>query len=522
MSKTYLKIANPGVADPTAFTLLGASTSRSSDNSQTIGKFGSGNKHGVAVCLRNDAGPIVFCGTLGLTFGTSDVQVDTGLRTKTFARVNVKYRGKDRAGVSRSATEDLGFVLEYGATDWAGMDLALREFVSNAIDRAVEEGEVAYAHAWAKRHQIDSQAKANDPTVQANYRDAILKYRKTARDFQNVTIEVVAENQVRAKDGETRVFVPLTPEVAQFYANLGKWFLHFSEPASLTKTILPKGDRNLNGRKAAVIYRRGVRVREFESSDVPSLFDYNLDNLEMDESRKVDDWRVRHAAAQTVRDADQATLAKLILSFGDETKYWEHSFESYGLENTIWGETAETKAAREQRWQAAFNTVLGDTGLLATKDTAEIAVRKGYKPVKVADAYVKAAAKHGVTKTVDQVLSQDDRDGRAVKDADPAAQQAVDWAWDLVGLVDLGQGKVKPAVKVFTQIMQGGGQTLGFYRDNVVYLNSDITGQAGNQSQQLLVTALEEVVHHVTQATDNSRDFQDFCLNLAVKLGRAL
>jgi hypothetical protein len=33
--------------------------------------------------------------------------------------------------------------------------------------------------------------------------------------------------------------------------------------------------------------------------------------------------------------------------------------------------------------------------------------------------------------------------------------------------------------------------------------------------------ALEETVHHVTQATDNSRDFQDFLLDLAVKLGRS-
>ena len=33
--------------------------------------------------------------------------------------------------------------------------------------------------------------------------------------------------------------------------------------------------------------------------------------------------------------------------------------------------------------------------------------------------------------------------------------------------------------------------------------------------------ALEEVVHYVTNgATDNSRDFQDFLLNLVVKLSR--
>jgi len=33
--------------------------------------------------------------------------------------------------------------------------------------------------------------------------------------------------------------------------------------------------------------------------------------------------------------------------------------------------------------------------------------------------------------------------------------------------------------------------------------------------------ALEEVAHYVTGATDNSRDFQDFLLDLSVKLARS-
>ena len=37
------------------------------------------------------------------------------------------------------STEDLGFVMSYGEKDWNGIALALREFVSNAIDRAIRE-----------------------------------------------------------------------------------------------------------------------------------------------------------------------------------------------------------------------------------------------------------------------------------------------------------------------------------------------------------------------------------------------
>ena len=66
----YLKIENPGVPPAEAFTLLGASTKRGNDNAATIGKFGSGNKHGVAVLLRNKLPPTVFAGNLKMEFGT--------------------------------------------------------------------------------------------------------------------------------------------------------------------------------------------------------------------------------------------------------------------------------------------------------------------------------------------------------------------------------------------------------------------------------------------------------------------
>jgi hypothetical protein len=66
----------------------------------------------------------------------------------------------------------------------------------------------------------------------------------------------------------------------------------------------------------------------------------------------------------------------------------------------------------------------------------------------------------------------------------------------------------------------------GFYRNGEVYINSDLAGGssafAGTQAltDRLVKVALEEVVHHITQATDCSRDFQDYLLDLAVKLAR--
>lgn len=146
-------------------------------------------------------------------------------------------------------------------------------------------------------------------------------------------IEIVDDTQVRAKRDHTRVFVPMNADVLTFYNDLGKWFLHFSEPESLSKSILPKRNRNLCDRTAAVIYRRGVRVREFEASDTESLFDYNLNDLTIDEARKASDWDVKHHAGKALANADREILAMLFDRLvNTDRPVWEFSFDSYALQ----------------------------------------------------------------------------------------------------------------------------------------------------------------------------------------------
>src|ERR1700694_1311919 len=136
----FLKIENVGVCPAEAFTVFGVSLADTSNNNGGVGTFGSGSKHGVAVLLRHGLSPVVFAGTLRLEFSTRPQTVSDNQASKEFARVVVKYGGTDPVtGASRSSTEDLGFVLDYGKQDWTEVALALREFVSNAIDRSIRE-----------------------------------------------------------------------------------------------------------------------------------------------------------------------------------------------------------------------------------------------------------------------------------------------------------------------------------------------------------------------------------------------
>lgn len=482
----FLKIENPGAAPSEGFTVFGVSLADTSANVGVIGQFGSGNKHGVAVLLRNELSPVVFAGTLRLEFGTRPQIVSDTQATKEFARVVVKYGGSDPVtGASRSSTEDLGFVLNYGEKDWDEVALALREFVSNAIDRSIRE----------------------------------------IGDWSGVKIEVVSDSQVRARAGYTRVFVPLTAEVLQFYNDLGKWFLHFSEPQLLDKAILPKNNRNLGDRKAAVIYRRGVRVREFESSDTESLFDYNLDQLRIDESRRASDWDVKHGAGKALANADKYTLAVLFDRLLNSDKpAWEFSFDLFSLSPST-SDSGEVLAQRSKNWSEAFAQVAGEDAVLTGKGTKDQLERKGFVPVVAPENLVSAAGVYGV-QTPASVLSVDEMVGREITDATPDAQAAVDFVWSWLEETGLTNGKEKPPVKVFSSILDGGTMLNGFYRDGTVFLHEDLGGTASivagraALSAKLLHVALEETVHYVTGATDNSRDFQNFLLDLAVKLRR--
>ena len=139
------------------------------------------------------------------------------------------------------------------------------------------------------------------------------------------------------------------------------WLTGMTEPDALTKAILPKANRNLGDRKAAVIYRRGVRVREFESSDTESLFDYNLNDLTIDEARKASDWDVRHHCGRALAGADRQTLAILFAHLlNSEQPAWEWSFDVYSLQQ--W-DGAEQEERKRLNWQEAFAQVAGETAV---------------------------------------------------------------------------------------------------------------------------------------------------------------
>ncbi len=113
--------------------------------------------------------------------------------------------------------------------------------------------------------------------------------------------------------------------------------------------------------------------------------------------------------------------------------------------------------------------------------TADQLERKGYKPIKAPENLIRAAEQYGV-QTPGKILSADELSGRAVTDATPDAQAAVDLVWEWLERVGLTKDKAKPPVKCFSSILEGGVMLNGFYRDGTVFINSGLVRERSQGS----------------------------------------
>lgn len=469
--QTYLMIRNKGLAPVEGLTLFGVSTTRSAGDSRLIGEFGTGTKQAIALMLREGVKPTLYRGSLRLDFDSEPLKVDDGLGTNTYNRVTVQYGGSVE-GKAKKSKEKLGFTLETGVHDWTDLPMAFRELVSNAIDRTIRE----------------------------------------TGSFDKVEVALVSE--VAPKRDHTAWFIPADERVVRFYWELKKRFLHFAGTEELNSAILPKAGRNPTGNQTAVIYKKGVYVREWTESNVPSQYDYNFgDDLDLDESRTVDNYAVRQAVARKLAAASADVLAPILARFVKGEKVWEHSLEGYYLTAGVGSD--EVFQARKKEWQSAWATAVGPNSVAVSNNPAlkELVKAKGYDPVLVtSDGWMSAFRHYGVPNE-QSVLTADEREGKSVGDPHPDMVLAVDRVWDVLLKHDLTKGKEKPAVKGFTDLMTNGQVRRGYYRDNTVHLaNTLVPGQ----NVELLLTALEEIGHHVTGAKDGSRDLAEFFLRVAV------
>lgn len=442
---SFLMIQNRGEAPVEAFSLLGASSSRGTDK---IGQFGTGTKHSINLLLRERVDFRIYSGSNKIEFGTEA----TDFKGQTVVKVTFKTNGRK--------SRDTGWTLDWGSMDWNNVAMALREFVSNAIDDSDD---------W-----------------QAAIKSGDLK------------VEVVKE--ARAKAGYTRVFVELTPEVQRFYGELPFWFLHFSSPDLVNQVILPKLEPNTPAR----VYRRGVFVRQMPRTYRPSKFDYNSDNIDLDDCRNSTISSCATAIGKAVAAASVSTKTEILSAILNEEVIYESELHEWDLSGAWQPYESECK----QTWKDAWETCGGGVAVEPLSPIVEHVARKGHKPVQVKSGSVLGALERAGVQTASKVIGS----GPLLELAPVTeeARRAMAEEWNRLNDLGLTNGKKRPGLSCFSSITNGEVSLMGIYKDETVFIHTDVAQSPG---PVLNKTVFEELVHHVTGSGDCTRDFQNLLID---------
>ena len=331
--------------------------------------------------------------------------------------------------------------------------MSLREFVSNAID------------------SVDDASKVNITTT----------------------------DNTRAKSGYTRVFVPLTPDVQRFYNEWFDRFLNFDERKN--QTILEKTEKG-----PAKIYRKGVLVRQLDSHKDNSLFDYNLgEELQIDESRNLDDYSVQTACARQIsKDVDK--LSTIFKELQCDNVIWEGRFSQYSL--------VDYKDSTKVIWQQAWKNTFGEAYLCQAVDryASDRATTLGNKVITIDNGeWYDSCRKMGIP-TVYDVITDLEGKGCIPCEATTNATNTMTMVWGWFDQLGITRQKDKPSLKCFKQTKSGKDPIVfGYYdqRQDTVYINLEFDTNKK--------TYVEELIHYVGEVEDFSRNFQEFAIDMIVE-----
>ena len=197
--------------------------------------------------------------------------------------------------------------------------------------------------------------------------------------------------------------------------------------------------------------------------------------------------------------------------------FWEHQFGGYELKPQ-WGDNPEDVAVRKANWNKALELV-GDSVVLATKEgPVQTLARKGYEPLAVPEAVVRAAEEYDCA-----TPSKSCRPTNLMA-ASPSILRLMPWPPSIgpgsrSSRPEWTTARLSPPIRCFRKVMDGGAVVRGFLRDGVVYINEDL---ANGASVELRQTVLEELAHYLTGSKDETRDLQDWAFKLAVRVAMAV
>jgi hypothetical protein len=239
------------------------------------------------------------------------------------------------------------------------------------------------------------------------------------------------------------------------------------------------------------------------------MFDYNLNNLPMTESRVASDHDMLFYCAREFTRAPSAILAQYLrASLDGREQLWEDEFSRYGLRGD---DSGKAKTA----WLGALAELRNDRLVIADENEAGFVAASGFKPLTLPRQYVDVLSEFELPTTSTR-LTEDARAGRQLGDAPPAVFCARDALWSLMVECNLvPDGMVPPELCCY----HTNGIDASFLRKNRFYINADLVGDGNCQTfmelpAQLQQTMVGLLAEYITGGRNNSSDVYTFMLKL--------
>ncbi len=444
---SHILIQNKGELPISGLRLLGLSNK----TEEQIGQFGTGLKESLALLARLESLPIIYSGTCRMEFSVQELD----------GHQEICFRlSEQRERFSPDEWHGLGMHPNFGKADWDDAWMVLREIMCNALD---ESGQEDLFHD-------------------------------------------IVSGEPEGVEGATRVYIPNTQPLMKAYTTVHDRILLLGNFDTLVDH--PSEGRIIAKReqKAAQIFHRGVWVQENKEHE--SIYDYDLTQLKLSESRHADWNSVEFRIGDLFQyfTVEMATeVLKTVLKDKKEVYELEvFSRATYFMSVTI-----------GENWMLAFENLFGENAVMTDNEKFfyDRLDQRGSRPIVVEHSSLREFLKKCGVKDALDVLTDDQKQYLKLENPSPAQQEVFDSVWDKFVAAGIHHGKEKPGLMVFKQRPGESTVVFGRYRNGVCHINMDCSG-----STQERVACIEEIAHHVSEARDHSQEFQTYLVEIVQML----
>ena len=435
-------ISNAGELELNAIMLMGASTKR--DDDSKIGMFGTGFKYAIAVLMRIGCSIVIRSGRSTIEFKTKRAV----LGGKQFAQV-VMLVSESR--LKRPRTIPLSFTTEMGP-QWT-VDNAMREIICNAVD---------------------------------------------AGSFS------ISESPLPKAEGMTHITIGGSPTdispVAKHIHQFDDFYL-FNRTPIYKDSIISLYQKRGTG---AAVFRHGVRV--FYSEELSAAYDYQLNNIYIDERRLAGRWAACSEIGSNLSRLPKEHIEAVLRATGDSNSLEAHvdSFDS--------GATLIPKPAG--------NGVYCTQSLAARWNDGEFGKHLfSFSPFIVSDAVYKLLKKTSSARTVHAILGAV-ADGYSPIEQDDLTSIELSSLTKALAFCKAAGYDVADSVVLY----DSDDGAYGVFREGKIWLNR-IGLRRG--ISETVNTIIHETMHMLSGRGDASRGFEEFIIAelvsaLQFKVGEAV